>query len=701
MAFLQIMDKFLNQKIIKSLIKNKIVNLLFLSILFFIVVFFTFYSSISFEKYDLNIGQKSPVDIRATRDIEDQDATRKLIEKAIEAVEPRHKVDPTIQIDIKKKIEKFFKQIYQERKAYNEGIYTYEEAINHLNEYNNFKLSNKDLDKLLKSNQSTIENIESYIYEVIIQVMSTGIKNEELDSEKEKIKNYFTGLEGFSQSIKTIAINVVNNSIRANSFLDKALTQEKRNEATEKVEKVYIKSGQVIVSEGEEITTRQYKILKELGLINDNEKEIIPYIGIVLIILLIEGSIFAYIYYFNRKLIDETSKLYLIIIIFLIVLLIAKPINSISIYLIPIAAFTMLVGILISPVVAIVMNIFLSILITLLTANSLSVFIGLLIGGTIAAISTSNTHQRANIFISGIIVSIANFIIISSFGLMYDLEMKKILVYGFYGGLNGLLCSILTIGSLPVWEYIFSILTPIKLLEMSNPNHPLLKRLLVEAPGTYHHSIIVGNLSESAAQAIDCNGLLARVGSYYHDIGKLTRPYFFKENQLTADNPHDKIIPNLSSNIIRNHVTDGIKLAEKHKLPKEIINIIEQHHGTTLVKYFYFKATNEANDKNEINELDYRYVGPKPQTKEAAIVMMADSVEAAVRSLSEPTKENIKNLVEKIIEDKLESEQLTNCELTFKDLEIIGKVFVSTLSGIFHERIQYPEINEKGLEVTN
>ena len=212
------------------------------------------------------------------------------------------------------------------------------------------------------------------------------------------------------------------------------------------------------------------------------------------------------------------------------------------------------------------------------------------------------------------------------------------------------------------------------------------------APGTYHHSIIVGNLSESAADALKINSLLARAGAFYHDIGKTRRPYFFKENQLTSDNPHDKLDPYLSSSIIMDHVKDGLELAKKHKLPVEIKNFIEQHHGTTLVAYFYHEARIEA-DGNNIDEKDFRYKGPKPQTKETAIVMMADSVEAAVRSLSSPTQEKVEELIEKIIQDKLDDGQLDESNITLKELDKVKKSFLKVILSIFHERIEYPDLN--------
>ncbi|MGB9846893.1 MAG: HDIG domain-containing metalloprotein, partial [Desulfotomaculales bacterium] len=227
---------------------------------------------------------------------------------------------------------------------------------------------------------------------------------------------------------------------------------------------------------------------------------------------------------------------------------------------------------------------------------------------------------------------------------------------------------------------------------LSHPSSPLLRRLLTEAPGTYHHSIVVGNLAEAAAEAIGAESLLTRVGAYYHDVGKLKRPYFFIENQLNQDNPHDKIAPTLSTLILTAHVKDGVELAREYKLPPVIIDIIEQHHGSSLCTYFYHKAL--ENGTNELlNEEEFRYEGPKPKTKEAALVMLADSVEAAVRSLQNRTPGRIEGIVRKVIKDKLMDGQLDECDLTLKDLDKVASAFLQVLSGIFHARIEYPDLS--------
>jgi hypothetical protein len=279
-----------------------------------------------------------------------------------------------------------------------------------------------------------------------------------------------------------------------------------------------------------------------------------------------------------------------------------------------------------------------------------------------------------------------------------DVEVREVLFSLSFAVGSGIIATVLVIGLLPFFEVTFGILSPLKLVELSNPNHPLLRKLLTETPGTYHHSVMVGNLSEAAAEAIGADGLLCRVGSYYHDIGKTRRPSYFIENQGNIENPHDFIEPSLSKSIIVAHAKDGAEMLREHKLPKQLCDIAEQHHGTTLLKYFYHKALKQAEEQQtgeEIREEDYRYPGPKAQTKEAAIVGIADSVEAAVRSLRNPTIEQIGSIVDKIIKDRLEDNQFNECDLTMKELDTIGRALKETLLGIFHSRIEYPDIPKK------
>jgi putative nucleotidyltransferase with HDIG domain len=251
---------------------------------------------------------------------------------------------------------------------------------------------------------------------------------------------------------------------------------------------------------------------------------------------------------------------------------------------------------------------------------------------------------------------------------------------------------VLALSLTPAIEWAFNYTTDLKLLELANLNHPALKELIVQAPGSYHHSIIVGALVEAAAESVGSNPLLARVMAYYHDLGKGCNPGYFIENQRTGHNPHDKLKPSMSAMIIRRHVTDGIELAKRHGLGEQILSGIAQHHGNTLIHFFYHKAKEQADDDQIVNEGDYRYPGQKPQSREAALVMLGDSIEAASRSLADPTSARLQGLVNRIISHKFTDGQLEECDLTLRDLHTIAKSFSRVLNSIYHHRLEYPDI---------
>ena len=260
--------------------------------------------------------------------------------------------------------------------------------------------------------------------------------------------------------------------------------------------------------------------------------------------------------------------------------------------------------------------------------------------------------------------------------------------------LNGAFCAVVVTGILPLLENLFGLVTNISLLELSDFNHPLLKKMALEAPGTYYHSLIVGNLAEAAAESIGANSLLARIGAYYHDIGKLNNADYFAENQQEADK-HSNLSPTMSKMVIINHIKEGVDLAKQYRLKPQIIDFINQHHGNSLVYYFYRKALEELEEDDKMLEEGFRYPGPKPASKETAIVLLADSVEAAVRSLPEPQAAKIEEAVHKIINNRFIDRQLDECELTLRDLDKIARIFTHMLSGIYHGRIKYPEFTRK------
>ncbi len=675
---------------IEKFFQKKTIRKILLALLFFVSVFAILATSLKPEKFDLVVGQKAPVDIYSPKDIEDKYNTELLKKDVIEKVEPVYILNPGVHVEVKKDVQNFFSLVYEIRN--NEEL-TEDEKIKKLELENELDIRKQDIESAIEAPLEDLTYLQSYINEIIAQNMNNGIKVEDLQKQKNSIKEYISNLEEFETDLKDLAISIAYATIRPNKFLDENATNDKIEIAKESVDKVIINKGDSILKEGEIITSHKLELLGELGILTDDDKvDFILYIGIAAIVLVVELLIIGYMYVFNKDLLYNPSKLFMIYIILTSTLIIAKAIAGISIFLIPLAACAMLLSILVDSRLALLINLCLTVFISIITGNNTTFIAMALIGGTIGAFSVINTQQRSNIFISGVVVSLVNIITIIGIRFINSSEIMETMTLGFYGVLNGLFCSILTVGSLPLWESVFKVVTPLKLLELSNPNRPLLKKLLLEAPGTYHHSIIVGNLSESAVDAIGGNSLLARVGAFYHDIGKTARPYFFKENQLSSDNPHDRLTPALSSNIILEHVKYGVELAQKYKLPSEIVDFINQHHGDTLVAYFYHKAKN-AEGESAVEEANYRYSGPKPQTKETAVVMMADSVEAAVRSISSPTKEKIEEVIEKIIVGKLNDGQLEECNITLKELNQIKKVFLKVILSIFHERIEYPNID--------
>ncbi len=678
---------------LKGFNQKKIQQVL-LALFFFICVFSILIASLKPDKFDLNVGQRAPADIRSPKEIEDRRETDRLKELAAESESLRYKQDPSVQIEVKKDIERFFLLIYEVRE--DENLDRFQKKINLT--ANDLNISGDILNIALDAPVERLKYLENYIYEIIAQNMSRGIKIEDLQKEKNNIKDFISSLNDFDNSLKELSVTIVNATIRPNKFLDIDATEQKRQEARENIDRVMIRKGDLILRENEIVTFDRLKLLKELGLLTEYSKmDLMLYAGVALIVLVLELLIIAYIYVFNKELIEQVGRLLMISIIFIFIIVISKVLSSISLYLMPVAACAMLLSILTDARLSFILNLCLTLIISVITGNDITFIFMALVGGTVGIFSVLNTQQRGSIFISGLMISAAQLVTVMGVGLINSSEVATVATYGFHSIINGVFCAILTVGSLPLWETVFDVVTPLKLLELSNPNHPLLKKLLIEAPGTYHHSIIVGNLSEAASNAVGGNSLLARTGAFYHDIGKTTRPYFFKENQLTSENPHDKITPSLSSIIITSHVKDGLELARKHKLPQEITAFINQHHGNTLVAYFYYKA--KSGENGEMVDIEsFRYKGLKPQTKEVAIVMLADSVEAAVRSLTAPNKEKIEKMINKIIKDKLEDGQLEESNLTLGELEKIKQSFVNVILGIFHERIEYPDLDIKEMK---
>ena len=332
----------------------------------------------------------------------------------------------------------------------------------------------------------------------------------------------------------------------------------------------------------------------------------------------------------------------------------------------------------------------------LMVERPFPLFLYFVIAGLVAVWGVQNCRRRSALIQAGLAISVANVALLAAFKLLeYPFGFQDLFNGELFAFSGGLLTGILALGLTPIMEALFGFSSNIRLLELLNLDQPVLRDLMLMAPGTYHHSLVVGQMVEAAAEAIGANPMLVKAAAYYHDIGKIKKPAYFVENQMDGENKHEKLAPSLSGLILISHVKDGVELARKQNLGEAITDIIQQHHGTSFITYFYHKAQAQAANPQTVKAEDYRYPGPRPQTKEAGLVLLADQAEAASRTLTDPTPARIQGLVQKIVNNVFADGQLDECELTLRDLHHIAKSFLKILGGIFHHRIQYPQAVEK------
>jgi putative nucleotidyltransferase with HDIG domain len=560
-------------------------------------------------------------------------------------------------------------------------------------EFLSIELSDEDLLTVITAEQRDISLLKTRLTDTLSEMLGAGIKTEELPEFRSLLREEIQSMP-VANEVKLLGITIGTPQLKANMLYDPEKTQNEKQLAASQVEKVMFKKGQFIVQAGQPVTESQIALLKELGLIKDDYVDMPFYVGIGIIVLFVLGVLILYFAFFEGELVKNPPMLLMVSLVLCLVLGLCYITSFLHPYAIPAAMGGMLLTILLRPRIGIAVNMVLALLGGLMLGSQLGVVILILAGGMLGICLIKSAQQRNTLIWAGLGVSAFSIFAVSGYEMFLTGEWLNALYTSLWTIVGGMLAAVLTIGTLPIWENLFNVITPLKLVELSNPNNPILKRLLMETPGTYHHSIVVANLAENGAEAIGVNGLLARVGAYYHDIGKLERPYYFKENQLYTDNPHDRLDPITSTRIITTHTLDGIELAKRYKVPRLIQDFILQHHGTTPVVYFYHKAKSQDSEKDY--KLDnFRYTGPKPSSPESAIVMIADTVEAAVRALPEPTLDKVEALIRKLIKEKADDGQLDDCSLTFRDLDRMAKAFTNAISGIFHERVRYPDVKLK------
>lgn len=670
---------------------------IFLFTVAFVVTYFILMISVAPSRYDLKVGNIADVDIKAPRDIIDQEATDIKEKEIIESVGKVYSLKGEIKVESNKNVRDFFTKVINLK---SEEIQE-KEKIEALKKIESFSLTDGEYKALLGITNEKATEMQWILLAALDKVYENNIGDENDENIKDAttinqakdIADTVIVESGVDVILQSILKSMAYSQIKPNFVFDKEKTDEKITEALKTAPKEYIKKNQIIVKEGEPITQKQIEVLTDLGLLGDgmDGQYLITYLILMIFVLLTLSLQYLYMKKERLHLLKNTKIVFMIVLLNLISLIMASALNVVSAFIIPIGCTALIMTILLDYKVSVVINTLNLVLISVITGFNPQVIVLGIVIIIIACTSIKKINGRNEVLQATLYMVIGATIVTLATGLLLSNNVKMIITEVGFSILGALLSGIFAIGFTPFLESAFNIVTNMKLLELSNPNSPLLKRLLMEAPGTYNHSLMVANLAEVAAEEVDANPILARIGSYYHDIGKIKRPMFFGENQMGRENPHNKIKPTLSANIIISHAKDGLELAKEYKLPKIIQDIIIEHHGTTLVKYFYFTYKNSLEDSSGVNENDFKYSGPVPSSKEAAIIMIADSVEAAVRSIKEPTKDKIEEMVDNIIRDKLHSGQLIDTDLTLKDVEKIKKCFMKVLVGVYHQRVEYPK----------
>ncbi|MDK8180987.1 HDIG domain-containing metalloprotein [Paenibacillus sp. UMB4589-SE434] len=712
----------------------RVVLFCFMTVLFY----FSLAPNILPEKFDIVVGNVNEKNIVAPKQIPDKKATLKAQEEAAERVAPSY---PIVSFKNEKLMDIVLNRIetvnVDELISFSEKVDLYRRVIPQMfDDYiNSFKMDNRStyssklLDemskrieeqkyrvpeetfiKIARLSKDDITDMKPVGRDIVSKLMSDSIADATVA--RAKVAEYVNASSLTKRSTREVIQELVRLSITPNKFYDEEATKEAKVQARENTPQVFIKQGDIIVKRGQVISQDMYDLLKENELLK-SEVNMWPQLGLLLLSFMFIGVLFMFMrqsssthFKYNNAQLLMLAIIFTINVLALHIVAYAQTETSTYIgYVAPVALGVMLITLLLDVslayISAVVFSVMASIVLNTQQGELFDFNFGFLalVVSYAAIFAIHRASQRSTILKAGIMICIFGSLTVITLAMMNGdpLNSRDTLLAAGLAFSSGLVTAVLVIGLMPFFEVTFGILSALKLVELSNPNHPLLRKLLTETPGTYHHSVMVGNLAEQAAESIGANGLLCRVGAFYHDIGKTKRPSYFIENQTNMDNPHDFIDPKLSTSIITAHARDGAEMLKDYKLPKPIRDIAEQHHGTTFLKFFYYKAIKLAEEQGgepDFTEDDFRYPGPKAQSKEAAVVGIADCVEAAVRSLRHPTVEQIETMIHKIIKDRLDDNQFNDCDLTMRELDIVANSLKETVMGIFHSRIEYPDTSK-------
>ena len=667
------------------------------------------------KSYDLQVGSVPEENITAPREVEDTAATDALKKRAREAVSPVYSKDGAETVTMQEKIQAYYEEIDQVRNhafVQLDAVSSQWEAAGQigpaptietvlteafyqeLNQLMPEQVDNETLHQLLLATDAQWQAAKNQATESSNAAFENGVGEDAVVLTRDGVQKQLEALD-VPDVCKQMAMKPITKYLNANLLYDEDATEEARDKAENDVTPVVYKKGQVIVKSGEEVTESQFAVLQILGMVAGGFNAPL-YIGALLVVLLLTAMGVHLIREQDPDIESKTLLMGGICIVF--VLLAALLVIRTNPGFVPVCFVAMTMSMVVNAHTGMVLGNLTSALVGVMAlvggATSQVAFAVLLsgmAGSTACAKLADRCKSRVRILGCGLVAGAAGGAVYICMGLLMGNAFLTILQSVLVSLAVALVASMVCLGSTPIWEQGFKILTPMKLMELCNPTNPLLHRLSMEAPGTYHHSIMVGNLAEAAAEAVGADPLLARAAAYYHDVGKLKAPAFYAENQpQDMPNPHDKLTPLESVQIIRNHTIDGERMILEAGIAPEIARIARQHHGTTLMYYFYNKA--RENDPNVDPSL-FRHNGGKPTTREAALIMLADATEAATRAGG--ATGDYKRTMEKIIQQRYDDGQLDLVNFTFQDLNTIAREVESVLRGMYHQRIQYPDVRLK------
>jgi putative nucleotidyltransferase with HDIG domain len=648
----------------------------------------------------LNAGNVATENILAPYDLtyESEIRTRQAQEEAANAVQDTF--DPPDPL-VAKQQEVRTQQILEYLGSVREDTYASpEEKARWIAAIPDLDLEPETIDQILALSEDDWQEVIGETVRVLVQAMQGEIKETQVATVRRRLPTFISFRLTADQAgvVEAIAGDLVT----ANTFYNAARTEEAKQQARENTPpvEVAIRKGEAIVRDGTLVSPIEIEKLDAFGLRQQAVRwEMVAGTILLAIIatVLLELAIFRLrpsLWSHGRSI----AAIFLLIAAFVVLSKLMLPFpDSIVPYLYPLPALSMLLAILYGPALGLAMGVIVGLVGAYVAGGSPDITTYLLAGTMMGALSLGQADRIRTFLRSGGTVALTNAAVIMAFGLLgTNQDLLRDAIYALLGLVAGALAASLALAAFFVLSALLDLTTPFQLMELSRPTHPLFRQLLLKAPGTYHHTLLVGNMAEAAAERIGADGLLTRVGTYYHDIGKTVRPYFFTENRVGGANPHDRLDPRTSAQIIISHVTDGLDLAEKYRLPSAIRAFIPEHHGTSITLAFYRMAVAAAKEKDgdnppEVHEEDYRYPGPKPQSRETAILMLADGCEARVRSQEPESNEEMAEIIADSVKSKLAEGQLDESDLTLRDLKEIEIAFLNVLKGVFHPRVKYPE----------